>query len=72
MPKVLGVTKAITYLNEAHNTLQLSPTYDTAFFPEWTAPFPELTLPEIEVCDRWRTRYQYYQAQGDISLDSSS
>ena len=67
MPQVLGVTKAITSLNEAHSTLRLQPSYDTAFFREWTAPFPELTLPEIEVCDRLRTRYQYYQAEGAIT-----
>ena len=67
MPQVLGVTKAITNLNKVHSALQLQPNHDPAFFSEWTAPFPELTLSEIEVCDRLRTRYQYYQAEGAIT-----
>lgn len=67
MPEVFGVTKAITNLNEAHNTFQLQPTPSSTFFPEWLGPFPDLTLKEVEVCDRLRTRYQYYQAEGAIT-----
>lgn len=67
MPQVLGVTKAITNLNEAHRLLQLQPTADPAFFPEWMGTLPDLTQHEIEVCDRLGTRYQYYQAEGAIT-----
>jgi len=67
MPQVLGVTKAITSLNDAHSTFQLQPASTPSFFPEWLGPFPDLTIQEIEVCDRLRTRYQYYQAEGAIT-----
>ncbi|MEB3229579.1 MAG: type I restriction endonuclease subunit R [Leptolyngbyaceae bacterium] len=67
MPQTLGVTKAITNLNDAHRILQVRPTLDANFFPEWIGPFPELTVAEMEVCDRLRTRYQHYQAAGAIT-----
>ena len=67
MPQVLGVTKAITSLSKAHSTFQLQPTSNANFFPEWLGPFPDLSSREIEVCDRLRTRYQYYQAEGAIT-----
>ena len=52
MPQVIGVTKAITNLNQAHQTFQLQPTTNPTFFPEWLEPLPELSLGEIETCDR--------------------
>lgn len=67
MPQVIGVTKAITSLNDAHTTFQRQPALSTNFFSEWLGPFPDLELQEIEVCDRLRTRYQYYQAEGAIT-----
>ncbi|NER99003.1 MAG: type I restriction endonuclease subunit R [Symploca sp. SIO1B1] len=67
MPQVIGVTKAITSLNKAHQTFKLQPTTNPNFFSEWLGPFPELSLREIEVCDRLRTRYRYYQAEGAIT-----
>ncbi|MGB3695394.1 MAG: restriction endonuclease subunit R [Spirulinaceae cyanobacterium] len=67
MPQVIGVTKAVTNLNKAHDTFQLQPTTNPTFFSEWLGPFPELSLREIEVCDRLRTRYRYYQAEGAIT-----
>ncbi|MEM9218256.1 MAG: type I restriction endonuclease subunit R [Cyanobacteria bacterium P01_F01_bin.150] len=67
MPQVLGVTKAITSLTKAQSTLNLQQSTNPAFFPEWIGPFPNLTLQEIEVCDRLRTRYRYYQAEGAIT-----
>ena len=67
MPQVSGVTKAITNLNEAHETFRIQPTVDANFFPEWMGPFPALSLGEVEVCDRLRTRYRYYQAAGAIT-----
>jgi hypothetical protein len=67
MPQTFGVTKAITNLSDAHTAFQLQPTTDPAFFREWLGPFPDLTLHEIEVCDRLRTRYRYYQAEGAIT-----
>ncbi len=67
MIQVLGVTKAITNLSKAHEILRLQPTTNPGFFPEWLGPFPELTVEEVKVCDRLRTRYQYYQAEGAIT-----
>ena len=67
MSQVLGVTKAITNLNQAHDILQVQPTVSSNFFPEWLGPFPALSLAEIERCDRLRTRYRYYQAEGAIT-----
>jgi hypothetical protein len=67
MPQALGVTKAITSLNDAHRTLPLRPAPNPNFFSEWLGTLPDLSLPEIEVCDRLRTRYQYYQAEGAIT-----
>ncbi|NEQ97426.1 MAG: type I restriction endonuclease subunit R [Cyanothece sp. SIO2G6] len=67
MPQVLGVTKAITNLTKAQSILKLQLTTQPNFFPEWVGPFPDLTLAEIEGCDRLRTRYQYYQAEGAIT-----
>lgn len=64
MPQVLGVTKAITNLNEAHQIFKLQPTTASNFFPEWMGPFPDLTRQEIEVCDRLWT---HYQAEGAIT-----
>ena len=54
-------------MNQAHSTFQLQPAPNPDFFPEWQGPFPELSLAEIEVCDRLRTRYRYYQAEGAIT-----
>ncbi|MEQ8754492.1 MAG: hypothetical protein RID09_13385 [Coleofasciculus sp. G1-WW12-02] len=56
MLQVIGVTKAITNLNQAHHTFQLQPITDPTFFPEWLEPLPELSLRGIETCDRRRTR----------------
>lgn len=67
MIQVLGVTKAITNLSKAHETLRLRPMTNPGFFPEWLGPFPELTSEEVKVCDRLRTRYRYYQAEGAIT-----
>ena len=67
MVQVIGVTKAITNLNEAHDLFQLRPTANSDFFPEWLGPFPALDLKDVEVCDRLRTRYRYYQSSGAIT-----
>jgi len=40
MAEVLGITKAITNLSEAHQTLGIQPTSQADFFPEWLGPFP--------------------------------
>lgn len=64
MTTTLGVIKAITNLQEAHLKLNLMPSSDVAFFPEWLPPLPKLTPGEMEVCDRLRDRYRYYQAAG--------
>ena len=67
MVQVIGVTKAITNLNEAHELFQLRPTVKADFFSEWLGPFSPLESREIEVCDRLRTRYRYYQSSGAIT-----
>ena len=67
MVQVVGVTKAITNLNQIHDSFGLRLTSSPNFFLEWLEPFPQLSMEEVEVCDRLRTRYRYYQAEGAIT-----
>ncbi|MEB3882062.1 hypothetical protein LKE08_01320, partial [Lyngbya sp. CCY1209] len=39
MSQTVGVTKAITNLNDVHNIFQLRQTAGPSFFREWSGPF---------------------------------
>jgi hypothetical protein len=67
MVQTIGVTQAITNLNEAHQKLGLSPNLDPAFFPEWLTPWSNLTTTEEATLDRLKQRYFYYAADGAIT-----
>jgi hypothetical protein len=67
MVQTVGITKAITNLNEAHGKFNLSQTVDPQFFPEWFENLPELTDSEKESLNRLKNRYLYYAADGAIT-----
>lgn len=67
MTQILGIRKAITNLNEAHRRFGIRSAVDPSFFTEWQSEFPELSAIEKATCDRLKTRYQYYQAEGAIT-----
>jgi len=66
MPKTIGIAKAITNLNVAHERLNLSPTNEPNFFTEWWQDLPELTEEEKQVLNRLKNRYLYYAADGFV------
>lgn len=67
MTQTLAVTTAITNLNEAHQRLNLKPTSQADFFPEWQSDLPALCQDEVDTLDRLKARYRYYQADGAIT-----
>jgi hypothetical protein len=67
MVQTIGVTQAITNLNEAHRKLALTPSHDPAFFTEWLEPLPALSTLEKAQLDRLKQRYFYYAADGAIT-----
>lgn len=67
MVQTVGITKAITNLNEAHDKFSLSQTADTQFFTEWFEDLPEITDSEKEFLNRLKNRYLYYAADGEIT-----
>jgi hypothetical protein len=67
MAQTVGVSKAITNLNEAHARLSISPADQADFFSEWASELPALSAGEQQVLDRLKARYQYYQAEGAIT-----
>lgn len=66
MPEVVGISKAITNLNVAHERLSLSPTNEPNFFTEWWQDLPELTEEEKQALNRLKNRYLYYAADGFV------
>jgi hypothetical protein len=72
MTATLGVTRAITNLDHAHATFNLSPIDDPDFFWEWHRELPSLTTAECVVLDRLRDRYRYYQTSGAITESTVS
>lgn len=66
MAQTLAVTTAITNLNEAHQRLKLQPANRADFFTEWQGELSALPIEEINILDRLKTRYRYYQADGAI------
>jgi hypothetical protein len=67
MVQTIGITKAITNLNEAHDRFNLSQTDNTQFLPEWFEDLPEITDSEKEFLNRLKNRYLYYAADGEIT-----
>jgi hypothetical protein len=67
MVQTIGVTQAVTNLNEAHRKLALTPNGDPAFFTEWLEALPELSLAERAMLDRLKQRYFYYVVDGSIT-----
>ncbi|HAG84319.1 MAG TPA: type I restriction endonuclease subunit R [Cyanobacteria bacterium UBA12227] len=67
MVQTVGITKAITNLNEAHDKFNLRQTADPIFFTEWFEDLPELTDSEKESLNRLKNRYFYYAADGSIT-----
>ena len=67
MVQIVGITKAITNLNEAHSRFNLSPTSDARFFTEWFEDLPEITESQKESLNRLKNRYLYYAADGEIT-----
>lgn len=66
MPETIGITKAITNLNIAHERLNVRPSDEPNFFTEWYQGLPELTEEEKLVLNRLRNRYLYYAADGFV------
>lgn len=66
MPETIGITKAITNLNVAHERLNVRPSDNPNFFTEWYQDLPELTEEEKIVLNRLRNRYLYYAADGFV------
>ncbi|MFB2935432.1 type I restriction endonuclease subunit R [Aerosakkonemataceae cyanobacterium BLCC-F154] len=66
MPESVGIAKAITNLNVAHERLSLSPTNEPNFFTEWWQDLPELTEEEKQALNRLKNRYLYYAADGFV------
>jgi hypothetical protein len=67
MVQTIGVTQAVTNLNEAHRKLALTPSHDPTFFTEWLDVLPELNTMEKTMLDRLKQRYFYYAADGAIT-----
>ena len=67
MVLTVGITKAITSLNEAKAKLNLSLNTDSEFFTEWFEDLPEITDSEKEFLNRLKNRYLYYAADGAIT-----
>ncbi|MBW4615879.1 MAG: type I restriction endonuclease subunit R [Desmonostoc vinosum HA7617-LM4] len=67
MVQTVGITKAITNLNEAHEKFKLSQTADQEFFTEWFEDLPKLTTSEKESLNKLKNRYLYYASDGAIT-----
>jgi hypothetical protein len=63
----VGITKAITNLNEAHARLGVSPSPDANFFTEWRDDLPSLTEAEKNRLDHLKQRYLYYADSGAVT-----
>lgn len=72
MTATLGVTKAITNLDQAHATFRLSPVDDPEFFWEWRRELPALAAADYLRLDRLRERFRYYQGSGAITESTVS
>ncbi len=67
MVQIVGITKAITNLNEAHGKFNLNQTANLQFFTEWFEELPEISDSEKAFLHRLKHRYLYYAADGEIT-----
>ncbi len=67
MVQTVGITKAITNLNEAHGKFNLNQTDNPPFFTEWFEDLPEISDSEKSFLNRLKHRYLYYAADGEIT-----
>jgi hypothetical protein len=67
MVAAIGVTKAITNLNQAHQKLGLALTQNPRFFQEWCDDLPVLSQAEMDGLDRLKKRYLGYADEGAIT-----
>jgi hypothetical protein len=67
MVKTIGITKAITNLNEVHRKFNLTQTSNLEFFREWCGNLPKLAETEKAALNRLKNRYLYYAADGAIT-----
>jgi predicted type IV restriction endonuclease len=63
----VGITRAITNLNEAHTKLGVLPSQDANFFTEWQGTLVPLTDAEQVRLDHLKQRYFYYADSGAIT-----
>jgi hypothetical protein len=63
----VGISRAITNLNEAHAKFNIRPAADPTFFTEWVEDFPDLSDREKQTLDHLKQRYYYYAADGAIT-----
>lgn len=67
MVQTVGITKAITNLEEAQEKFNLSQKDDRLFFTEWYENLPDLNEREKTELDRLKNRYLYYVRKGKLT-----
>jgi hypothetical protein len=67
MVQTVGITKAITNLEEAQAKFNLSQTDDRLFFTEWYENLPELNEREKTELARLKNPYLYYVRKGKLT-----
>ncbi|MCL1473747.1 type I restriction endonuclease [Argonema antarcticum] len=67
MVETVGITKAITNLNDIRSKFNLSEATDPQFFTEWYEELPEIGESEKQSLNRLKNRYLYYAAEGPIT-----
>lgn len=66
MAKVVAVTQSASSLADVEARFSLSRTQDAAFFPEWQAPFSNISEKESGSLDLVYRRLQYHRADGEL------
>jgi hypothetical protein len=67
MVQTVGITKAITNLEEVREKFHLSPSNNPAFFTEWLEAVDSLSDSDRRALDRLKTRYFAYVDKGKIA-----
>ncbi|MCL1466261.1 type I restriction endonuclease [Argonema galeatum] len=67
MVETVGITKAITNLNDIRSKFNLSEATDPQFFTEWYEELPEIGESEKQSLNRLKNRYLYYAGEGPIT-----